>query len=63
MIIKSIMYKLLIKNKTSESEYIVENRYFQTMESLIEALNAELLGGFIQSYDIIQVIDLEKENG
>lgn len=57
------MYKLLIKNKALGSEYIVENRYFQTMENLIEALNTELLGGFIQSDDIIQVIDLEKENG
>lgn len=58
-------YKLLIKNTALGSEYIVEERYFETIDSLIRELTIELKGGFIQNDDTIQVINLggNGENG
>lgn len=58
-----LRYELLIKNNALGSEYIVEKRYFETIDSLIEALSLELKGGFILSDDTIQVINLEERNG
>lgn len=56
------MYKLKITNNTFEREYIIEERTFETMQALVTELSRELLGGFIVSTDIIQVIDLKEYN-